>query len=257
MSTQSPCPPCPPWWKTVGVERMAVAHTAHGWEMDSPDAYEGWLRGRARARGLSRLAAAPVVVALGAAATWLTRQVFFFAMTAAAVNAGADVSEQTIRVVATAIVVLVFIEYVRRSSQGIVEYSFEPEPGAGRSFLLRPPSRGAFGLLYPGRARNAVTFVFGFLFIAPWLVVSGVRLIGEGLRLLTLDVRGCAAVIALLHARGRKVPYKEIAADLPQLNFQRVFRHLHALGGVLFLWEEPPGLALSGDTDGELTGKVR
>jgi hypothetical protein len=214
--------------------------------MNSPDAYERWLRRRSLAGGLSSLAGAPVLIALGAGAAVLMYWVLLAVTVVVAFNCGASMSKDTIRLVAAILVGAVFADYVRRQSRGIMEYSFSAEPG-GQSFLLRYRGRGAFGMLYPGGAQNVVTFVLGLLYTGPWLVTAGVRLAIKGVRLLALDVAGCAAVIALLHQRGRRVPYEEIARELPRLDFRRVFRHLRAVDGVLFLREEPPGLALNTD----------
>ena len=214
--------------------------------MGPTDAYERWLRRRSCTRGVSSLVGAPVVIGLGAATAVLMYWALFAVTVLVAVNCGASISKDTIRLISVVLVGSVFADYVRKQSRGIMEYSFSAEPG-GQSFLLRYRGRGAFGMLYPGGAQNMATFILGLLYLGPWLVTAGVRFIGKGLRLLTLDVRGCAAVIALLHRRGRRVPYEEIATELPWLDFRRVFRHLRATDGVLFLREEPPGLALNSD----------
>lgn len=214
--------------------------------MDSLSVYEGWLRRRSLVRGLSSLVGAPVLVALGAGATVLMYWALVGAITAVMSACEVDVQERVIAWVSIGLVVAVFADYVRKRSRGIIEYSLASEPG-DQTLLLRHRGRGALALLYPDGARNAATFVLGFLYLAPWLVSSGVWFVVKALRLLALDVRGCAAVIALLQQRGRKASYEELAAELPWLDFRRVFRHLRAVDGVLFLREEPPGLALSGD----------
>jgi len=221
--------------------------------MGSPDAYERWLRRRSRVRGLSSLAGAPVLVALGAGATVLMYWALVGAITAVMSACEVDVQERVITWVSIGLVVAVFADYVRKRSRGIIEYSLASEPG-DQTLLLRHRGRGALALLYPDGARNAATFVLGFLYLGPWLVTSGVWLVVKARRLFALDVRGCAAVIALLAQRGHKVPYEQIAAELPWLDFRRAFQHLRVVDGVLFLWEEPPGLALSGDLSTALSG---
>ena len=223
--------------------------------MGSPDACERWLRRRSHVRGLSSLAVAPVVVALGAGATVLMYWALVGAITAVMSTCGVDVQERVIGWVSVGLVVAVFADYARKRSRGIIEYSLASEPG-DQTLLLRHRGRGALALLYPDGAQNAATFVLGFLYLAPWLVSSGVWFVVKALRLFALDVRGCAAVIVLLHERRRRVPYEEIAAELPWLDFRRVFRDLRAVDGVLFLWEEPPGLALGGDIMSQLVDAV-
>lgn len=204
--------------------------------------YVNWLRRRAWRGVVSSLALAPVALALGAGVVILMYFAFVAAIVTIAYHCGVHISRAGMTAVAIAFIVVLFVEYVRQSSGHTEEYSFVHQE---RSSLLHMRGRRALGLLYPGQMRNAATFILGFLFIGPWLVTSSIRLIGKAYRLATLDAEACAAVIALLHARGQKVPYIEIVAQLPLLDLQRVVDHLHFVDGVLFLRTEPPGLALS------------
>ncbi len=210
--------------------------------MNGQYGYVSWLRRRVRRGVVSSLALAPVAFALGAVAVILMYLAFVAAIVTIAYHCGVHISQAAIRAVTIGFIVVLFIEYVRRSSGDVEESSFVHQE---RSSLLHTRGRRALGLLYPGQMRNAATFILGFLFIGPWLVTSSVRLVGKAYRLATLDAEACAAVIALLHARGQKVPYMEIVAQLPLLDLERVVDHLHFVDGMLFLGAEPPGLALS------------
>ena len=64
---------------------------------------------------------------------------------------------------------------------------------------------------------------------------------------------GCASVIAVMHAVGRKMSFQEIVAAVEGLNPVMVFPQLHDIEGVLFLKAEPAGLALTDELKQELS----
>ena len=77
-----------------------------------------------------------------------------------------------------------------------------------------------------------------------FLLMGSMRRLRQFRRLRAVDAEGCARVITLLLAAGRRQSFTEIAEKLPGLNPVKVFDDLHCIEGVLFLSNEPPGLTL-------------
>lgn len=70
--------------------------------------------------------------------------------------------------------------------------------------------------------------------------------------LATVDVHGCAEVVALLLGSESKVPLARARSSYRGPDFNRTLCDLRYVGGVLFLVKPPAGLLLSSITRGEL-----
>ena len=118
-------------------------------------------------------------------------------------------------------------------------------PGVGLASNVNP--------LAPDTMHAGVKMISDCLRVGPRVVTAAVHLFRKALRLRGIDVAGCAAVIAVLHAVGRKMSFQEIVAAVEGLNPVMVFPQMHEIDGVLFLKAEPAGLALTAELKEELS----
>jgi hypothetical protein len=80
----------------------------------------------------------------------------------------------------------------------------------------------------------------------PRLLMQGPRLLRRARKQATFDVEGCASVLSLLAKKDERLPFKTIEAAVPRgHDSKRVYKHLRALEGVIFLKSEPKGLSLT------------
>jgi len=106
----------------------------------------------------------------------------------------------------------------------------------------------------PDSVHSFAKTIASILFSGPRLVSASVQLLQKAVRLLQLDLDGCASVLALLLSRGVRVPFGEIVAAVPGLDPVAVLPQLREIDGVMFLTSEPRGLALSPELADEILG---
>ena len=109
---------------------------------------------------------------------------------------------------------------------------------------LAPPIPASFA----GRVAAAI------LLGGPRLVAAAFGLLARALRLLRMDVRSCARVIALVYGRGEHVPFEEIAREIADANLVKVLAQLADIEGVTFHASEPAGISLTDRLRGEIEG---
>ena len=123
---------------------------------------------------------------------------------------------------------------------------------------LTPYSR--YGISYNTNAvkagifevRSMASVINYFLCGGVKLVFASVAKLRECWRLKSIDVSGCARVIALLQVTPRRHSFQEIVDNLHGLNPVQAFDDLRYIDGVLFLSNEAPGLTLLPEIRDEL-----
>ncbi len=131
----------------------------------------------------------------------------------------------------------------------------------GREMDIKFVPQNWFGI---GNATNASKFaVFEARTVAAvgnYILCGGARLLIVGLsklgrlwRLGSLDVEGCARVIALLAVEAKRQSFAEIVQKVPGLNPVKVFNDLRYIDGLLLLTNEPAGLTLHPELREELS----
>lgn len=120
----------------------------------------------------------------------------------------------------------------------------------GMSYRTNAVKAGAF------EVRSLAYLVNYILCGGVLLVIGSVRGMRRFRRLKAVEVEGCAPVITLLVAAGRRQSFTEIVEKLPGLNPVKVFDDLHWIEGVLFLSSDPPGLTLLPELRTQLTQRL-
>jgi hypothetical protein len=92
------------------------------------------------------------------------------------------------------------------------------------------------------------------LYAGPRVVVAAFKMFSKSNRLSRFDSAGCASVLAVLLAAGRKMSFQEVVDAIDGLNPVAVFPQLQELGGVLFLQADPAGLKLTQELAEKLHG---
>lgn len=131
-----------------------------------------------------------------------------------------------------------------------MDITFSPFNQYGVSLKTDAVKAGAFEVRSIAAVCNAV------LCGGAKLLIGGVRSLRRFWRLRSLEVDGCARVLALLAAQGRRQSFTEIVQKIPGLNPVRTFDDLRYVEGVLFLSNEPPGLTLHPDLKAELSTRT-
>jgi hypothetical protein len=145
--------------------------------------------------------------------------------------------------VATVAIPLLFIGNACVSQETLGKYSFTT--GTATDKVVTIPGYGSnVNPLAPNSIISVVKMVGDVLFCGPRIAVWSFKQVVRFLRVLRLDVPGCAAVLTVLHETGHRMSYHDITESIEGLNPVRVFNHLHLLDGVLFLESDPPGLSL-------------
>src|SRR6266480_495537 len=153
------------------------------------------------------------------------------------------------------VIPLLFIGNARTSREYLAEYSVTTGTASGGVVNFYLPGVGMVSNvnpLAPETLHSGVKMITDCLYVGPRVVVAAIRMFRKGVRLRQIDVEGCAAVIAVLQALGRKMSFQEIVNAVEGLNPLTVFPQLHEIDGVLFLKTDPAGLALTSELKEEL-----
>jgi len=217
-----------------------------------------WLSRRVRVLSAQHMLGGLLTLLGGAAllaATWgLSYVVSFFAL-------GSWIGHQHWfhSVLGLIVIPILFIGNARTSREYLSEYSVTTGTASGEVVNFYLPGVGMvsnINPLAPETLHTGVKMITDCLCVGPRVVTAAVRLFRKGLRLRAIDVEGCAAVIAVLQAVGRKMSFQEIVNAVEGLNPAIVFPQLHEIDGVLFLKAEPAGLSLSSELKTELIRSV-
>jgi len=107
--------------------------------------------------------------------------------------------------IATAVLLLLFIGNARVSRETLGEYSFTT--GTATDKVVTIPGYGSnVNPLALSSVMTAAKIVGDVLFCGPRVTVWSFRQAERALLLLPLDVPGCAAVLTVLHGAGRRLP---------------------------------------------------
>lgn len=218
---------------------------------------EAWLKTRlAEETRVGWLGAAGLMLA-GVVVTWLT---FWFGY-AVLWLAAHDWLPHVVRLLlAGAGVVLLFVGNARTDREYLEEYSFTTSASDNRVVTLFIPGVG-FGSninpLAPDSLHALIKSITSILYSGPRLCHAAFRLYHKTKRLRNLDTGITAWVLAMLLQRPGRLPFAEIAAQMPEHDPAEVFPPLRDLEGVVFLSEEPPGLSLTAEFRGEMLEEFR
>lgn len=108
--------------------------------------------------------------------------------------------------------------------------------------------------LAPDYTHNFVKMITDVSFSGPRLVVAAWRTWQKARRLRRMDVANAAEVMAILLAAPGKVAFAKILPAIGKHDPGRIFPPLGALGGVLFLKADPPGMTLTPELRAEFHG---
>ena len=164
----------------------------------------------------------------------------------------------TILLIASVFMTLVVIVGARQNREQLDPLERQVQMARDLDITLTPWNR--YGMSYSTNAVSAGVFevrslaaTINYILCGGVLLLFGsVRSIRRFRRLKAVDPEGCARVITLLLAAGKRQSFAEIVAQLSGLNPVQVFDDLHWIEGVLFLSNDPPGLTLLPDLRTEL-----
>lgn len=100
---------------------------------------------------------------------------------------------------------------------------------------------------YRRRVEVYVAVITWILFAGPRLLDWSIDSLREQKRLKTVDIHSCSAVLWLLLARYKKVPYDDIQTAIPWLDMDNTIPQVMAIPGVVALTVVPAGLSLTQD----------
>ena len=153
--------------------------------------------------------------------------------------------------IATITLPLLFIGNMCVSQETLGKY--EMTTGTATDKVVTVPGYGSnVNPLAPSSIISILKMVGDVLFCGPRVTVWSFKKISRGFRLISFDVPGCAAVLAVLHNAGHRLSYQQITEEIEGLNSVRVFNQLRLVDGVLFLESEPAGLSLGTQMKEEL-----
>jgi len=96
----------------------------------------------------------------------------------------------------------------------------------------------------PNTVITIVKVLLDFLFCGPRLVFGSFRLVVRIMRLVKLDVLGCATIITHLYNSNRRLSYEDLLPVTGVAEHKRVLQDLKLLDAVLSLQSQPQGLVL-------------
>jgi hypothetical protein len=212
-----------------------------------------WLRKKRSMQGLLRAIGGLALLVLGAAITfitfWLIYLVIWFPLH------WFQVGHNTLLLIAGLLTLLLFVGNARTDREYLREYSFTTGTFTDKIVTLYVPGVGMasnINPLAPDTMHSGVKMITSALYTGPRAVTAALRMLRTAYRLGTLDIKGCAAVIAFLHKHPGRAAYKEIAESLTGLDPVKTFPQLSNIDGVLFLEKDPAGLALTSELTAEL-----
>ncbi len=219
------------------------------------DEIREWLGRKTRAKACVNFALAAVYALLGLILLFITFWAVYGVMWYICFSFELDVPGQhlTRLLVSAGVLVLLFIGNATTSRRYLEDLSFTTGTVDKKVFVI--PGMGSnINPLAPDSAHSFVKVITSILFSGPRLVTASVRRLKRALRLLRLDLDGCASVLALLLSRPSRVPFGEIVAGVPGLDAVAVFPQMREIDGVMFLTSDPPGLSLSPELADDLLG---
>ena len=218
-----------------------------------------WLKKNRLKWMLLRLLGGVALLAAGAIALFVTFWVVYGVCWITLGRLDVGISSQVYSIISGAFLVLLFIGNARTDREYLNEISVTTGTFTDELVILPIPG-GGFGSninpLAPDTLHSGVKMITRALFCGPRAVVAAVRMFRKAYRLARLDVPGCAAVIAFLHAHPGRVPYGDLIRALPTLDRAKVLPQLGNINGIVFLGNEPMGLMLSSEATAEVSRSV-
>ncbi len=120
---------------------------------------------------------------------------------------------------------------VGTSSETVVNFYL---PGVGQVSNVNP--------LAPGTIHAGTKMITDCLYSGPRVVMAAFRMFGRSSQMRKMDVDACGAVLTVLFAAHRKMPFQDIVNAVSGLDPAAVFPQLHFIDGVIFLSADPAGL---------------
>jgi hypothetical protein len=157
-------------------------------------------------------------------------------------------SHTVLCVVALILIGLLFWGNARTSREYLTDYSFTTGTVSNEIVTFYIPGLGVgsnINPLAPDSMHSGIKGIVDILYTGPRVLTFSVKNLLSIYSLVKLDVSGCTKVIDLLFKAQQKLPFTQIASELPGLNFCKVFTDLKYLDGVIFLSTPPPGLSLN------------
>lgn len=152
-----------------------------------------------------------------------------------------------ILITAGAIVVLLFVAHYTADREELEHLEFETGPGVTVAVnVLRAVGYGHLSVaLGPKYARSYVKVLSVICLIAPQSLDASWQLAQRARRTRRIDVDGCARVLAMLHEAGGKVTLGQLGRGLPGIDWETMLPLLRDMNGVVFLFQEHPGLTMA------------
>jgi hypothetical protein len=113
------------------------------------------------------------------------------------------------------------------------------------------PDTSVIGM-YQTRQRVKIQVILWILFTGPRLVNWSIFSFKRIVQLKRQDTHGCAAVIWLLLAKGRRLAYPDIQTELDWVDVEATMRQLAWVPGLLFIKREHPAVSLTDDFRAEI-----
>ena len=221
-----------------------------------------WLRNKVRTERVWRVAAMSSSLLAGVlilyVSFWITYGVIWIIA-----SSFFPLKREVIALLASAFMVLVVVVGVRHNLADLDPLQRQVRMARDMDITLTPYSR--YGISCNTNALKAGLFeVRSLAAVINYILCGGVKLVFSAVaqwrrfrRLAHIDVTAAAQVLGLLYTAGRRLSFAEILEKLPEINPVRVSYDLRCLAGVLFLSNDPPGLALHPDLKEELYTLVR
>ncbi len=199
-----------------------------------------WLKKRAALDVPLNLASAMLAFVIGSAIMFIVFWLVYYVLEA---NQGlVPRHSHATRVVISFVVVATLFVVNAIIDRGELETHFTP--GVGMTTERSPLGTD----VYKNVGKGLVTAVLA----GPKCIANAARMILKAVRLFRMDRDQCAAVLALLLARGTCVPFAEIGNTFPYIDTGKTLLHLRDIDGVLFLHSADSGLGLSSKLVGKL-----
>lgn len=145
-------------------------------------------------------------------------------------------------------ILVLFIERLQRLEWSLGNYGPTAGSEVTNALVFQTGTAGALAALLANPQASA-TLITELLYTGPGLVLGAWQLVRAARRLASVEPTVCAEVLEYLLRHTQAVPYEELAAALPQADWQRTRADCACIPGVVLL---EGGLTLTSDFRAEL-----
>jgi hypothetical protein len=218
----------------------------------------GWLRAKLKTERFRRLAAMICSLLAGGLILYISFWVSYWIIWMI-FSSFFPLSHQVILLLATAFMTLVIVVGARQNLADLDPLQRQVRMARNMDITLTPYT--PYGMSYNTDAAKAAVFeVRSLAAVVNYILCGGVKLLFGAVaqwrrfrRLAAVDVDAAAKVLELLYCSRKMQSFAEILEKLPDVNPVRVSYDLRCIEGVLFLSNDPPGLALHPNLKEELS----